>query len=83
MSPRRIAHVITGIVPLADGVTRYDLVLALIPTAYLGGVLAAVVAGSEPSVGVTGGSVIALAATAYALFGLSPTVKTTRRRFTS
>ncbi|MFB6114361.1 MAG: hypothetical protein ABEJ58_09720 [Halodesulfurarchaeum sp.] len=62
-------------VSLADGVTRYDLVLALIPLSLAFGVLGAVSLGADPLTGLRGGSVVALAATAYGLFGSPPEVE--------
>jgi hypothetical protein len=52
---------------------RYDLVLALIPLAFVAGGTIAAALGVDPEIGIRGGSVVALATTGYALFGLSPT----------
>lgn len=57
---------------LANAVTRYDLVLAVIPLAFiLGGAAGATVEATQT--GLTAGSVGALAAVVYALFGDPPT----------
>lgn len=57
---------------LAEAVTRYDLVLAVIPLAIVGGVLLGATGSVPEPVGVGGGGVVAFATTAYALFGDPP-----------
>lgn len=57
---------------LAEAVSRYDLVLAVIPLAIVGGVLLGATGSVPEPVGVGGGGVVAFAATAYALFGDPP-----------
>ncbi|GGN06820.1 hypothetical protein [Halarchaeum nitratireducens] len=52
--------------------TRYDLVLAAIPLAFLAGSVAALATGIDASTGVTAGSVGALCALGYAIFGDPP-----------
>lgn len=56
----------------AEAVSRYDLVLAVIPLAIVGGVLLGAMGSVPEPVGVGGGGVVAFAATAYALFGDPP-----------
>jgi hypothetical protein len=51
---------------------RYDLVLAVSPFAFVLGASVAALAGTDPTIGFRAGSVVALAAVVYALFGLSP-----------
>lgn len=57
---------------LAEAVSRYDLVLAVIPLAMVAGVLLGATGSVPEPVGVGGGGVVAVAATAYALFGDPP-----------
>jgi len=52
---------------------RYDLVLAVIPLAFVLGAALAAVAGTDPTIGWRAGGLVALAVVVYALFGLSPT----------
>ena len=63
---------------LAEAVSRYDLVLAVIPLAIVAGVLLGTLGSVPEPVGVGGGGVVAFAATAYALFG-DPPIETDRR----
>jgi|GEM_PF-2999718 len=58
---------------IVGAASRYDLVLAVIPLAYAAGVCFGATPPIPDYVGVGGGSVVALAATAYALFGDPPT----------
>lgn len=64
---------------IVGAASRYDLVLAVIPLAYAAGVLFGATPSIPDYVG-GGGSVVALAATAYALFGDPPIDTGTRRR---
>ena len=57
---------------LAEAVSRYDLVLAVIPLAFAAGTLIGASPAIPDPLGVGGGGVVALAATAYALFGDPP-----------
>ena len=52
---------------------RYDLVLAAIPLAFAFGAVIAAAAGLPLGVGIGAGGVLAVATTAYALFGVPPT----------
>ncbi|MFB6094863.1 MAG: hypothetical protein ABEJ71_00225 [Halodesulfurarchaeum sp.] len=63
-----------------DAVTRYDLLLASIPLAYALCIVVGHLTGMGLSTGLRGGSILALGATAYALFGAPPDTGTTRRR---
>lgn len=59
-------------VAITEAVSRYDLVLAVIPLAIAAGVLLGAMGSIPEPVGVGGGGVVAFAATAYALFGYPP-----------
>lgn len=61
----------TGTLLPATG-RRYDLVLALIPLAFVAGAMIAFFLGYDPTVGLRGGSVVALATMVYALFFVPP-----------
>ncbi|MFB6095474.1 MAG: hypothetical protein ABEJ71_03355 [Halodesulfurarchaeum sp.] len=63
-----------------DAVTRYDLLLASIPLAYALCIVVGHLTGTGLSAGLRGGSILALGATAYALFGTPPTTGPARRR---
>lgn len=64
---------------LARAVSRYDLVLAVIPLAISAGVLLGATGSVPEPLGVGGGGVVALTATAYALFGDPPIDPSDRR----
>lgn len=64
--------IVRRLVTVVRAVSRYDLVLALIPVALAGGALVGATPGVPDSLGVGSGGLLALAATAYALFGDPP-----------
>lgn len=64
---------------IARAVSRYDLVLAVIPLAISAGVLLGAMGSVPEPLGVGGGGVVALTATAYALFGDPPIDPSDRR----
>lgn len=72
------SSIVRGIRDVA-GLSRYDLVLAVIPLALAAGTLSGATVLPDP-VGVGVGGVVALAATAYALFGDPPVEPRNGRR---
>lgn len=60
------------------GLSRYDLVLAVIPAAFLAGILVSAVAGLPPRLGLVGAGVVGALALADGLF-LNPPRRSTGR----